>query len=57
MTQGRTYRPVAELNPWEGAMPSLKSIVITGVIAVLFVALANNIGLTRGLVTPASPRF
>jgi len=38
-------------------MPSLKSVLITAAIAVLAVALANNIGLTRGLVTPAAPRF
>lgn len=36
---------------------NVKSILWTALIAVVAVAIVNNVGMTRGVVTPAAPRF
>lgn len=38
-------------------MPSGKVIAVTAVIAIVAVAIANNIGFVRRFVTPAAPMF
>jgi hypothetical protein len=38
-------------------MPSMKEMLKVALIAIVAVAIVNNIGLTRNVVTPAAPRF
>lgn len=38
-------------------MPSMKEALKVALIAIIAVAIVNNIGLTRNVVTPAAPRF
>jgi hypothetical protein len=38
-------------------MPSMKEALKMALVAIIAVAIVNNIGLTRNIVTPTAPRF
>lgn len=38
-------------------MPSMKEALKMALVAVIAIAIVNNIGITRNIVTPAAPRF